>query len=82
MLLFIMYFYLFDLCPDVKMSPVLFGVILANAVVMLESHFFTSFVKFFKYDLILASFFFMCLTMKFKGMCEPTQSWSAGLLGE
>ncbi len=31
-------------------------------------------------------FFFMCLTMKFNGMCEPTQSWSdrdkRGLLGE
>uniref|UniRef100_A0A8C1GGL4 Adhesion G protein-coupled receptor D2 n=1 Tax=Cyprinus carpio TaxID=7962 RepID=A0A8C1GGL4_CYPCA len=62
----------------VKMSPVLFGVILANAVVMLESDLFTSFVKFFKHDLILGSLFFMCLTMKFKGMCEPTQSWSDG----
>ncbi len=53
---YLKYFYLFIVCPDVKMSPVLFGVILANAVVMLESDLFISFLKFFKYDLILVSF--------------------------
>ncbi len=38
------------------MSPVLLGVILANAVVMLESDSFISFFKFVKYDLISVSF--------------------------